>query len=375
MPRLILAIVAAVGLLSAIVYSQWRPAPPHVSGILETDEIRLGSRIGGRVYTIHVSEGASVAAGDPLVTLEPYDLAQREQTAEAELAFRQAELAKLQAGLRTEEVAQARAHYEAMQAKFELVRAGPRSQEIAAAEQRLAAAQALNHLAQQNYQRDAKLLQENSISQSEYENADQQWRAAQAELAVRENELAILQSGARAEELAQAQATAEEARWAWELAQRGFRQEEIDAAAAAVRAAEGSLAAIREQKKELTVVAPRAGEIDALDLQPGDLTPPNAPVLTMVALDELWVRAYVPQSQLKIRVGDKLRVTIDAVPDREFSGEVTFIARQAEFTPSNVQTTDERAKQVYRIRVALPNSDRILRPGMTADVWLSPSGA
>ena len=89
----------------------------------------------------------------------------------------------------------------------------------------------------------------------------------------------------------------------------------------------------------------------------------------MISTEKLWVRAYVPQRFLQLQVNQKLTVTIDSLPNEDFTGDVTFISRQAEFTPSNVQTPDDRARQVYRIRVMLQKDDR-LRPGMTANVWL-----
>ena len=108
-----------------------------------------------------------------------------------------------------------------------------------------------------------------------------------------------------------------------------------------------------------------------MELQPGDLVSPGAPVISVLDAKRLWIRAYVPQSRLDIRRGQELKVTVDAYPDRKFAGEVTFVSREAEFTPSNVQTYDERAKQMFRIKVRIdPPDDVQLRPGMTADVWL-----
>ena len=100
----------------------------------------------------------------------------------------------------------------------------------------------------------------------------------------------------------------------------------------------------------------------------------GAPVLSMIDHRHLWVRAYVPQNRIALQVGQRLRVTVDSLPHQEFIGTVTFIARQAEFTPSNIQTPEERAKQVFRIKVALEKGGESIRPGMTADVWLDPVG-
>ena len=128
--------------------------------------------------------------------------------------------------------------------------------------------------------------------------------------------------------------------------------------------------ALDRQVEELKIVAPSVGTVQAIELQPGDMVSANAPALSMLDTRHLWVRAYVPENHLGLSLGQRLKVTVDSYPDEEFTGKVTFIARQAEFTPRNVQTPEERSKQVYRIKVHLVTGLDKLRPGMGADVWL-----
>jgi multidrug resistance efflux pump len=156
------------------------------------------------------------------------------------------------------------------------------------------------------------------------------------------------------------------------VVERGYRQEEIDAAKAAMLAAQQEVGIICEEMKELQIRSSVDGLVESLELQPGDLVTPNAPVLSMMDTRRLWVRAYIPQRHLDLQRGDRLRVKIDAYPDRQFQGRVSFVNRQAEFTPSNVQTYEERAKQMFRIKVVLDDVDPQIdiRPGMTADVYL-----
>jgi multidrug resistance efflux pump len=90
--------------------------------------------------------------------------------------------------------------------------------------------------------------------------------------------------------------------------------------------------------------------------------------MSLVASDELWVRAYLPESE-RLELGQKLRVTVDSI-DGDLEGEVTYISSQAEFVPGNVQTPEERSKQVFRIKVSLHDDRGRLRAGMAADVWL-----
>ncbi len=364
-----LAIVAAA-LVTLIVISQLRSSAHYVSGVIEADEIRLGSRVGGRVKSVLVAEGDSVTAGAALVEFEPFDLNEREQQAVSLLAEREAALNLLSTGMRTEEIEQAKARFDRAAAQLSLVQAGPRAEEIAAADNRIQAASAESRLAKKEYDRVVELFQSNALAKTEFDQASERMAAAAALLEVRQNELQILKSGSREQEIQIAQANAEEARLAWELAKQGFRKEQTEQAVAARNAAQSALDAIRQQKNELTIRASSDGSIDALDLQPGDLVPPNAPVLTMLSTNELWVRAYVPQRFMQIQVGQTVRVTIDSFPGTDFQGTITFISSQAEFTPSNVQTPDDRAKQVYRIRVRIQSGEHSLRPGITANVWL-----
>lgn len=375
--RMLVLLLAAVVFGGLIIYSQFRPKPMRVSGVIEADEIRLGSRLGGRVAKVSVEEGQPIKAGEVLLELEPYDLLQREREAQATLAARTAEYDRLRRGFREEEKQQARARHSQFQARLELLEAGARQEDKEAARGRLEAAEATFKLASQDYKRITSLAQTSAATQQELDKATEEYNAARSMRVVRQQELALLEAGSRPEEIREAKARVEEAWQAVQLAERGFREEEIEQARAAQDAAQAALDAIFEQKKELQLLSPCDGTVEALELQRGDLVAAGAPVLAVMNLERLWVRTYVPEGLLEWRVGQSLAVTIDSLPGETLRGEVTFISRQAEFTPSNVQTPEERAKQVFRVKVGLPPGDPRLRPGMSADVWLrepAPSG-
>ncbi len=372
--RLLIISVVVLILVGLIVYSPLRHAENRVSGFIEADEIRLGSRVGGRVARVFVEEGQKVTADQGLVELEPFDLLERENEAARLLAARESEYQRLVKGLRPEEIAQAEAHRDQLQARLDLLEAGPRDQEVKAAEARLRAALAELMLAEQLFKRHSALLSDNAVSAEEFDRTKQVLESARAMRVVRENELELLELGTREEDIRAARAALEEAKQAWQLATNGYREEDIEQAKAARDAAQAALEAIRRQKEELVIRSPLAGVVDSLDLQPGDIVGAGAPVMSIIDHRHRWVRAYVPQNRVALRVGSRLRVTVDSFPNRRFTGEVSFIARQAEFTPSNVQTPEERSKQVYRIKVMLDDAGNAIRPGMTADIWLDPLG-
>jgi multidrug resistance efflux pump len=376
MIKRILAFLVVVALLVALLaYSQIREDPLQVSGFIEADEIRLGSRVGGRVDLVRCEEGQVVEGGRLLIALEEFDLFERQAEAQAQLAAREAELARLEHGLRPQEIAQAAARVDRLAAVLTELKNGPLPAEINAAKARVELAEAQFARAKSSYDRLADLFaqERGSVSQEDIDLATEALTVAEKTREVRQQELDLLQEDTpREEQILAAEADLEEARHAHDLAKSGYRQEDIAQARAARDAAAAALAVVEAQIEELKIVSPVDGVVEAVELQKGDLVPPNAPVLSIMDTSHLWVRAYVPVELLRVQVNDEVYVTVDSHPEMRFRGRVTFISRQAEFTPNNVQTPEERSKQVFRIKVTLLEGLDRLRPGMPADVLLEP---
>lgn len=369
-----LLVLVIAGLTAVLVASQWRAGPLRVSGFVEADEIRLGSRVGGRVMAVHVNEGERVQVGQVLVELEPFDRREWLAEAQADLSAKQAALALLQSGYRDEEIAQAAARVRQLEATLALLVAGPRSQEIEVARAELEQNRSRLSLAETTHRRVRESFDRKAATPAEMDEAEDNLRIARAGVTAAEQRLRELEEGTRAEEIERARAQLDEARAAHALLAAGFREEQVREAVAAVDAAMARVAAIEQQVAELKIVAPIDATVEALDLDPGDLVAPDAPVMSLMDTRDLWVRAYVPENRLNLRPGQPLAVTVDSFPDRTFRGHVTFISRQGEFTPSNIQTPEERSQQVFRIRVQLDEGHDVLRPGMAADVWLDAEG-
>ncbi len=366
---LVLVVVIAAGLLTI---SRLRTSPGHISGFVEADEVRVGSRVGGRVAEVLVAEGESVSPEQVLVRLAPYDLKERLAEAEAQLAARTAVFERLESGLRPEEIAQAQAKVDGLTATVAKLVSGPRAEEIAAATSRLELAKAqLDRAAQSNerlqslYKRDAT-----SVSREDLDRGVEELKVAEANHRVRQEELGLLKHGTRQEEITEARAQLEQATQALQMAKNGYRAEEIAEARAAMDAAKASVAAVKVQIGELEIKSGVHGRVEALELRPGDLVAPGGPVLSILDTERLWVRAYLPENRLDIKVGDELPITVDSYPSQTFVGRVTYLSTQAEFTPRNIQTADERIKQVFRIKVELTDPSHHLHPGMSADLHL-----
>lgn len=370
--RAIAGVALVAALIAGLLVGRAPRGPVVVSGQIEADEVRIGSRIGGRVSAVFVREGEAVVASQALVTLEPFDLAERIGEAQARQRAAAARLARLEAGARPEEVAQAQAHRDGAAARLRELEAGPRPQEIKAAQAGLELAEAERKLAALELARAADLQREGTASRDQFDTAQTAVAVAEARVKTRRAELTQLREGSRAEVIAQARAGLAEAQAALDLVQAGAQVDEVAQGRWEAAAAAAQVAVLKRAQGELTLRAPLAGVVDALSLQPGDLVGANAPVATLRDGSRLWVRVYVPAGYLgSVSKGAELEVRIDGYGERSFRARVNYVALQAEFTPSNVQSPEERQLQVFRVRLLLEPGDAPLRPGMSADVILA----
>ncbi|MEY2480788.1 MAG: rane fusion protein YbhG [Verrucomicrobiota bacterium] len=150
------------------------------------------------------------------------------------------------------------------------------------------------------------------------------------------------------------------------------QEKNLEAAKMRIVQARAQLGDIDAQIAEMQVTAPSDSVLEVLSVKVGDVLPANREVATLLLPQHLWVRVYVPEPWLgRIKVGDPVRARVDSYPDKDFDGVVEQINRQAEFTPRNVQTVEDRIRQVFGVKVRLPNNDDRLRAGMAADVYFS----
>ena len=176
-------------------------------------------------------------------------------------------------------------------------------------------------------------------------------------------------AGARVEEKDQAAARAAEADAAAKLVLAGARVEDLRAAQAQVEAAKARVDQLDVMLAELTIKAPAAARVESLELRPGDILAPNAPAATVLEDDQLYVRIYVPETQIgHVREGMEVPITVDSFGDREFKGKVEHVDARGQYSPRNLQTADERADEVFAVRVGLVDNKGELRAGMAATI-------
>lgn len=214
--------------------------------------------------------------------------------------------------------------------------AGARQEERAAAKSEWESAIAELELAQNEAKRALELFRTATISEIERDRASSRATALEKGVAAAKSRYELLKAGARPERITQARAT---------------------------------LQRIDTQLAELRVTAPTNCVLEVLSVKVGDVAAPNRELATLLLSQHLWIRVYVAQAQLgKLKLGQTVQVRADALPGKSFRGEIEQINRSAEFTPRNVQTTEERVKRVFGVKVRLNDDSGELRPGMTGDV-------
>ena len=369
-----LFLIAATALAATLTYVvvQGRRANRgtiRVSGNIELTDAELSFKIPGRVAERLVDEGETVKAGQLVARLDSADLEQEVALRRAEQAAAQAALAELLAGSRPEEIAAAEAAAQRAKTRLGELQAGSRPQEIAAARAALTRAKAETERAAADAERYAALYKKADVSAQQNDAARTAYETALARQHEVEEQFKLVEAGPRQEEIEQARAARLEAQERFALVKKGPRQETIDQARARLEQAKQSLALATTRLSYATLAAPFSGVVLSKHVEAGEYVSAGTPVVTVGDLEHVWVRAYVNETDLgRVKLGQKARATTDTYPGKRYEGNVSFISSQAEFTPKSVQTSQERVKLVYRIKVDLLNPRMELKPGMPADV-------
>jgi HlyD family secretion protein len=372
----------------------------RASGTIQADEVRIASETGGRILEIHAQAGERVQAGELVVLLDASSLSDKLAEAEAAVHAAQADLAALQAGTRQQEIDAARAalslataRHEGAQRAWENAREALQNpQELdariieAGTQVKLAEQGAI--LAEAQLASERLLAQQKREGTDEREAADWQVKAAEAALAaaqadhaatqtlldwltyIRNEPLAAIARANAAQGEAQiAEAGIDVAQARLEDLKAGPTRQEVAVAQQRVRLAQAQANVLQAQVDRFALHSPVEGIVLEEVLHKGELAAPATPILTLAGLDPAKLTVYVPVGQVgRIHLGQEVQATVDSFADRAFAGRVTRIGDQAEYTPRNVATPEERLNTFYAVDIELDNADHALKPGMPADV-------
>lgn len=251
---------------------------------------------------------------------------------------------------------------------------GARPQEIEAARAAVQAAEAEFTRAEADWNRARELVRNEDISRAQFDQFAARYRQAQAALKEARQRLSLVEEGPRRQEIDAARAAVAQARAARAAVEAGrWEIERNRTALETLQAQERSLDARRRQLEarlaDTKLYAPFSGIVLVKSAEVGEIVAAGTPVFTIGDLARPWVRAYVPETAVgRIRLGGEARITADSFPGRVFLGRISFISSEAEFTPKQIESREERVKMVYRIKIDVPNPEGELKLNMPVDV-------
>jgi len=311
-------LVISIIYLSILIYGCTRDNPNLIesTGTIEATEVDIRSETSGKILSLYFDEGDWVKKGDVLAEIDHEKRDIELSQAKARLAEAEAQLTLLIKGLREKEVERAR---EAFLESKVLLKDSKRE-----------------------YMRIQKLYDEGVVDLGSRDKTEAAYEAAQKRYEI--------------------------AKKNYEIALEGSRKEEIQAGEAVKEAAESQVKLIERQIGDATVTIPINGVISERYVELGEFVSVGSLIATVIDLKHVWVMAYVSEKNLgNVKLGQQGKVMVDSFPHKEFIGKVTYISPEAEFTPKNIQTKEERVKLVFGVKIEVENPAQELKPGMPAD--------
>lgn len=376
----LIVVVLAVG--GYLFYKNYEAGPSNVikvSGNIELEQVNIGFKTAGRVIERTVNEGDNVTKGQVIARLDRDQLVRQREREMASLQEAIATLGEARTGvaMTTESVAAdvegRKADSDNAEAKLKELKNGSRPQEITAAVEATASAQAEYDRAKSDWARSQKLHADDDISTSQYELAQRTFLSAESNLKQAKDHEALVKEGSRSEDIDQANAQVIRARAAIRSSQANAmdikrREQDVAAKEADIERERAQIALIDAQLNDTTAVSPISGVVLVKSVDVGEVIAPGTAVVTVGDLDHPWLRAYIPETELgRVKLGAKVNVKTDSFPGRVFNGRISFISSEAEFTPKQIQTSDERVKLVYRVKIEIDNPQHELKSNMPAD--------
>src|SRR5579862_2517469 len=350
-----------------------------VSGNLELTQVDISFKIAGRMIERKVNEGDWVKKNDVIATLDPAQLRQQKfrdaalvssavsnyQQLETSIAYQRATLES--------DVAARNAELNQATAKLEVLLNGSRKQDIQQAEAGVNDAKAQLEFARSDWARMQTLFKNEDISRQQYDQSRSKFDSAQAMLHQAEEKLSLMKEGPRQEDIAGGRAEVARAKAAVQTAEANRielkrKEQELGARKAEIERSRAQEGISASQLDDTEVATPIDGVVLVKSAEPGEVLAAGTTILTIGDLEHPWLRAYINETDLgRIKLGQKVKLTTDSFPGKAYNGVISFISSDAEFTPKQIQTKEERVKLVYRIKIDVDNKSHELKSNMPVD--------
>jgi HlyD family secretion protein len=350
-----------------------------VSGNLEMTLVDMSFKTAGRMIERTVNEGDSVKKGQLIARLDQAQLQRQRQrdgaiVFSADSSYKQLQTSiEFQKATLESDVAARRAELGQAQAKLDAMLNGSRKQDVQQSEAGVADAKAQLEFARQDWARAETLYKNEDISTQQYDQYRTKFDSAKAILRQAEEKLSMVKEGPRQEDIAGGRADVARAQAAVRTAEANRlellrKEQELEARKAEIERSKAQEQISESQIDDTSVYAPIDGVVLMKSAEVGEVVAAGTTVLTLADLDHPWLRAYINETDLgRVKLGQKVKLTTDSYPGKIYEGRVTFISSEAEFTPKQIQTKEERVKLVYRIKIDVDNQSHELKNNMPVD--------
>ena len=378
--RIFLLVAAAgVGFYFYSTRAQKDPNRLPVSGNIELTQVDISFKVPGKLIELDVDEGTFVKKGMVIARIDREQVEQQRSRDEASVAASQSQYQQMETAVRWQtetlesDIALRKAEVRAAQAKLDLLLAGSRPQEIQQAHAAVSDLTAQRDQAKADWDRAQDLFKNDDISRAQYDQYRTRLDSTNAVLRQAQEKLALVQEGPRKEDIEAARAEVERAKAAQQASEANRleverRQQDVKAHLADVQRAKAQVAMTQTQINDTVVISPIDGVVLVKSAEIGEVLAAGTTVVTIGDIDHPWLRAYINETDLgRVKLGQPVRLASDSFPGKTYPGRVSFISSEAEFTPKQIQTREERVKLVYRIKIDVENPGHELKSNMPVD--------
>jgi HlyD family secretion protein len=350
-----------------------------LSGNIELTEVKAAFKIPGKLLELHAEEGSLVTQGMVLARLDPEQIRRTHGRDQASRKASETQLVQMQTAVEYQRASLAaelelrRASIQQAEARLRELLAGSRSQEIQEARAIVEDARAQHEQAQADWQRGQKLYGNDDISRAQYDQYKARLDSTAAALKRAQENLKLVEEGPRAEQIDSARAQLEQAKASLRMTEATQlelkrKEEELETGRAEVERARAQVLIVDSQLDDTVVRSPINGVVLVKSAELGEVLAAGTTFATIGDLDNPWLRAYINERDLgRVKLGMKAKISTDSYPGKVYWGRVSFISSEAEFTPKQIQTAEERVKLVYRIKIEVSNPQHELKSNMPAD--------